>query len=230
MPTQKDLKRLVRARMQKTGESYTTARARLVAKRRAAPDPSPAAGAPPKLGFAARAGMSDAIVAAKTGRTWKQWVDELDRAGAATRSHREIAALLDQRFGTPRWWTQRIAVGYERIRGLRERGQQRDGTFVVNKSKTFPVPLAELWTAFVRRERWLDGAKLRLSKATQPKSMRLRWEDGTPVEATFLAKGRSKSQVALAHSRLASRADAVRLRQFWGERLTALARVLAGAE
>jgi hypothetical protein len=33
MPTQKDLKRLVRARMKKTGESYTAARARLLAKR-----------------------------------------------------------------------------------------------------------------------------------------------------------------------------------------------------
>ncbi len=32
MPSQKDLKRLVRARMQKTGEAYTAARAQLLAK------------------------------------------------------------------------------------------------------------------------------------------------------------------------------------------------------
>jgi hypothetical protein len=32
MPRDKDLKRLVRTRMQKTGESYTTARARIVSK------------------------------------------------------------------------------------------------------------------------------------------------------------------------------------------------------
>src|SRR5437667_79186 len=33
MPTNKDFKRLVRARMRKTGESYTTARAHLLAKK-----------------------------------------------------------------------------------------------------------------------------------------------------------------------------------------------------
>ena len=34
MPRNKDLKRLVRARMQKTGEAYTAARAQIVAKPR----------------------------------------------------------------------------------------------------------------------------------------------------------------------------------------------------
>ena len=32
MPTQKDLKRLVRARMRRTGEAYTTARAQIITK------------------------------------------------------------------------------------------------------------------------------------------------------------------------------------------------------
>ena len=40
MPTQKDLKRLVRGRMKKTGESYTAARARLLEKKKTAGDAS----------------------------------------------------------------------------------------------------------------------------------------------------------------------------------------------
>ena len=36
MPTGKDLKRLVRARMKKTGESYTAARAQLLKKKKTA--------------------------------------------------------------------------------------------------------------------------------------------------------------------------------------------------
>jgi len=233
MPTQKDLKRLVRERMKKTGERYTAARAQVVAKRPLSPKPAPkkpVTSAPPTRDLAALAGMSDAIVAKKTGRTWQQWVDELDRAGAASLPHAKIARLLSDDFGTPAWWTQMLTVGYERIRGLREKGQQRDGSFAVNKSKTYDVPLAELWLGFVRCDRWLDGASLRMSKATKHKYMRMRWEDGTPVEAGFTAKGDGKSQVALSHSKLATRADAERLRKFWGERLAALGKVLAGAE
>ena len=65
MPKQKDLKRLIRTRMKKTGEAYTAARIHLVQK--PAPD------------YAAVAGLSDASVTKATGRTWTQWVNLLDR-------------------------------------------------------------------------------------------------------------------------------------------------------
>ena len=225
MPTQKDLKRLVRARMQKTGESYTAARARILEKR-----PAPRASAPPAkapLDLAKTAGMRDDAVAKKTGRTWKEWVSELDRAGAAKLGHAAIARLLSEEYDVPGWWAQMVTVGYERIRGLRERGQQRDGGFDVSKSKTYPVPLAELWTAFNRCERWLDGAKLRMKKCTKPKYIRMRWSDDTPVEANFVAKSPTRSMVALQHGKIRTRAEAERLRAFWGERLAALGELLA---
>jgi hypothetical protein len=227
MPTQKDLKRLVRARMEKTGESYTAARARLLEKRPAAKERARAPAAPP-AGLAARAGVSDATIAEKTGRTWKEWVDVLDRAGAAGLEHGAIARLVHEEHGVPGWWSQTVTVGYERIRGLRERGQRRDGTWEVGKSKVYHVPLARLWTAFGRCDRWLDGAQLSMSKATRHKSMRMRWSDGTPVEASFLAKGGAKSQVHVQHRKLASRAEAERLRAFWGACLVRLGAVLAG--
>jgi hypothetical protein len=228
MPKQKDLKRLVRERMQKTGEAYTSARARLLEKKPAARKPaaSPRA-SPPGPDLAALAGMSDASVAKKTGRTWKEWVAVLDRAGAAAKTHAEIAALLSTEHGVPDWWSQMVTVGYERIRGLRERGQRLDGSYDVNKSKVYPVPLAELWTAFVRCERWLGGAKLRMSKATKHKSMRMRWTDDTPVEVQFTPKSPERTQLTLQHRNLATREDAQRQRRFWTERLAALASVLA---
>ena len=48
MPTDKDFKRLVRARMGKTGESYTTARSHL------RPDPTPGLAGPVRSGAATR--------------------------------------------------------------------------------------------------------------------------------------------------------------------------------
>jgi len=229
MPTQKDLKRRVRERMRKTGESYTSAREQLLRRRAAAPPPArprPSDGTPgPDL--AARAGMSDGAVAASTGRSWKQWVTLLDRFGAAQRPHAEIARHLRETHELPSWWAQMVTVGYERIRGLRERGQRRDGRFDVSKSKVYPVPLPELWTAFVRCKPWLDDTPLRMSQATRLKSMRLRWTDGTPIEVSFFSKGPAKSQVQLQHRGRATREDAARLRAFWSERLAALGKVLA---
>lgn len=228
MPTQKDLKRQVRARMKKTGESYTAARARLLEKKTAR-RPAVAVTAPSGPlpdDPAARAGMSDAAVAEKTGRTWKQWVAELDRFGAAARPHAEIARHLHAEHGLPSWWAQTVTVGYERIRGLRDKGQRRDGGYDVHKSKVYPVPLAELWTAFVRCKPWIGDAKLRMSKATKHKSMRMRWSDGAPIEVNFYAKGPAKTQVQLQHGGLATREEAARMRTFWTERLAALGEVL----
>ncbi len=230
MPIQKDLKRLVRARSRKTGESYTAARARVLEKK-SETKPAPAAKAAPaqpRIDLAELGGMSDEAVAKKTGRSWKGWVTELDRAGAAEFPHAKIARLLHESHGLPGWWAQMVTVGYERIRGLREKGQRRDGSFDVNKSKTYPVPIEELWKGFGRCKLWLDGAELRMSKATKHKSMRMRWSDGTPVEANFYAKGATRSQVQLQHRNLPSRAEAARLRTFWKERLAALGTLLEG--
>ena len=55
----------------------------------------------------------------------------------------------------------------------------------------------------------------------------MRWSDGTPVEAYFVEKGAAKSQLALQHRKLGSRADAARLRTYWSERLTMIGELLA---
>ena len=230
MPREKDLKRLVRERMRKTGEAYSTARRQLVAKRERARTTRAGARAPARAGrdLARLAGTRDAAVRARTGRTWAEWTAVLDAVRAMERSHTEIARYLHEECGVPHWWSQTVAVGYERIRGLRAKGQGRDGRFEVNKSKTVPVSLARLWRAFGPRARskWLGTTRLTEKKATKEKTRRLLFEDGTPVEAYFLARGPAKSQVVIQHRRLATRADAERLRSFWGARLEALARGL----
>jgi hypothetical protein len=217
MTQQKDFKRVVRARMQKTGESYTTARLHLVKKQESpAPD------------YAALAGLSDESVTKATGRSWSMWVALLDKAGAKKMSHPALTKHIRESYDTPSWWTQMVAVGYERIRGLRAQGQQRSGDWSVSKSKTVGIPLAKLYAAFNARGRakWIPGVKLTVRGATPNKSMRLRWEDGSPIDVGFMAKGDAKSQVALEHRKLASKAEADRMRAFWTERLNALAAML----
>jgi hypothetical protein len=229
MPKQKDLKRLVRARMRKTGESYTTARAHLLARHTdTAPAVAPAARAvpapAPEPDFAKLAGMSDAAVAKATGCRWAKWVKALDHHGAATMSHAAIAQLVHEKYHMPGWWSQTVTVGYERIRGLREKGQRRGGGYAVNKSCTFAVPVERLYAAFTatRLKHWLDGAKPTLRTSQPSKSVRMKWEDGTTVAIGFTRKGEAKSQVALGHEGFATKGQAERMRAWWTERFAAL--------
>jgi hypothetical protein len=109
MPRQKDLKRLVRARMQKTGESYTSARAQLLKKRSAST----------KATYAELAGMSNEELKSATGCTWERWVKSLDYHGAVEMSHRDIARLIHEKYKTPVELTEIVAAGYQRIRAQR---------------------------------------------------------------------------------------------------------------
>jgi hypothetical protein len=229
MPHNKDLKRLVRARMRKTGEAYTAARAHITTKPKATPVSRTTAARKPKVDYAALAGTSDTTIKAKTGCTWERWVGALDYHGASEMSHRDIATLVSKKYKIDGWWAQTVTVGYERIKGLRARGQRRDGTYEASKSRTFNVPVSKLfdaWTNANVRRRWLSGESVKVRTATAPKSMRLGWSDGSIIAVGFAAKGKSKSSVALAHTKLPDKATADRLKQYWSDRLDALGEVL----
>ena len=100
MPTQKDLKRLVRARMTRTGEAYTAARANILRKPAAHVAAAPAP-IQVKPDYAALAGMSDETIAEKTGSTWEKWIDILDREKATERTHTEVARMVRDKYKVP---------------------------------------------------------------------------------------------------------------------------------
>lgn len=226
MPTNKDFKRLVRGRMQRTGEAYTTARAHLLSKQSASKKTAAGALRPE---FATLAGMSDAAIKAKTGCTWERWVHALDDAGAHEWPHRTIARYVQDKFHVPDWWCQTVTVGYERIKGLRAIGQRRGGGFEATKSKVFPASLTRLYRAWHDarlRARWLDVSPT-IRSATKGKYMHITWPDGSSVDVGFFAKGKGKAQVAVQHSKLPDRAAAVRTKSYWAERFAALGALLA---
>jgi hypothetical protein len=212
MTRQKSFKRLVRSRMEKTGESYTAARATLLA----AEEPKATEG--PWLA------TSDEAIRQRTGRGWEQWFDLLDEWGAAERPHREVARWVAEELGIEPlgWEAQAVTVSYERARGLRAVGERSDG-FAITASKTVAVPVERLYEAFVDeslRRRWLPDAELRERTATKPRSVRFDWGAGeSRVNVTFMAKGDAKSTVALEHARLTDAEQAERMKTFWRERV-----------
>jgi len=226
MTRHSSFKRVVRARMAKTGESYAAARASLLA-----PSPSPAADAPSATGAAAVLATSDATIRERTGRGWEEWFDLLDGWGAADRTHRDIARWVAEQLGIHplAWNAQAVTMSYERARGGRAVGQHADG-FAVTASKTVPVPVERLFDAFAdarARARWLPEDGLRERTATRPASARYDWgDDGSRVHVAFAAKGDAKATVSLQHARLADAEVAAARKAFWRERLAALAYLL----
>jgi hypothetical protein len=212
MTRQKSFKRLVRARMEKTGESYTAARANLLSAEETRTTEGPTLT------------MSDESIVRRTGRGWEEWFDLLDEAGAADWSHAEIARWLAAERGIGGWDAQSVTVSYERARGGRAVGERPEG-FSVTASKTVAVPVERLYDTFVDvslRERWLPDGELHERTATRPKSARFDWRDGNSrVIVGFESKGETKSAVALEHARLPDAEEAARMKAFWRERLAA---------
>src|SRR5699024_1767970 len=89
MTRQKSFKQRVRSRMDKTGESYTAARAHLIGTTDTSPEPAQVSTATPG---SMRARVSDDKVRVATGHGYQAWFALLDAWAATTRTHTEIAA------------------------------------------------------------------------------------------------------------------------------------------
>lgn len=236
MTIQKDFKRLVRARMARTGESYTAARSHYLksngADRRTGGQADKAvlpSGRPAVLDYEKLAGLSDATIKAKTGCDWKKWTDALDYVNAHEWTHTEIARYVHEKFKINGWWSQSVTVGYERIKGLRVIGQRRTGEFEASKSKTFNVPMSKLYSAFAdkrKRARWLGPVDIKVGATIKHRSFRLTWTDGKPVAAWFESKGPGKAVVGITHHKLPDRATADRVKSEWAGRLEKLSELL----
>ena len=180
------------------------------------------------------AGISSDAVRAKTGKGWDEWFAVLDKAGASAWSHKDIAIYLHDKQGVPSWWSQMVTVGYEQARGLRVKHQKCDGEYSASASKTLPVPIAALFTAWhdpKTRAKWLpEGKALTVRKATENKSLRITWPDGTNVDVNLWVKGDAKSQVAIEHGKLAGTDDVPRVKEFWAAALAKLEALLTGGK
>lgn len=177
-----------------------------------------------------RARVGDEAVRAATGKSWPEWFATLDAAGAASMSHREIAALLATPPGVGPWWQQMVTVGYEQARGLRAKHEKADG-FAVSASRTIGVTVERAFAAWCddgQRAAWL-AEPITIRRATPHKSLRITWADGTSnVEVNLTPKGDARCQVAVEHGRLPDAEAAARMKEFWKGAVTRLKTVLEG--
>jgi uncharacterized phage protein gp47/JayE len=174
--------------------------------------------------------MSDDAVMARTGKTWSEWFAILDAAGAAKMTHPQIASYLSTQQGVPDWWSQMVAVTYEKARGLREQHQQPDG-YQISKGKTYQVPAMRVFTAWndpVERSDWLPTLDITVTTATPGKSIRASVSDGTRLDVNIYAKGAERAQIALQHQKISDAETAETWKAFWSDALEGLKKKLEG--
>ena len=190
MTRQRALKSVIRARVAKTGERYTTARRHVLgAARPAHLTEVPSAAAPParvrEAGTVAdlaapipppaplptatpKGSVSDAKSREKTGHGLDHWFAVLDAFGAVEQGHTAAARHLYDVHGVPGWHAQGITVAYERARGVRAVNQRPGGAFEFTVSKVVKIDLAGAMAAIAeprRRARWTMGLDAALTRA-----------------------------------------------------------------
>ena len=169
---------------------------------------------------------SDEAAAAKTGKTRAQWFRILDKARAKKLAHREISRILNETYKVGPWWSQMIAVEYERARGLRDAHQKCTGEYAASVSRTFASPIADIYAAWVDerlRKTWLGDACIEISTKTKNKSLRAAWDGNkSRLSVNFYAKGPEKTQVAVDHMKLANSKDCEKMKAYWATALNRL--------
>ncbi|MGH8174222.1 MAG: hypothetical protein ACREPX_13860 [Rhodanobacteraceae bacterium] len=215
------------------------AKAATTAKRRAAAKPSPVrkkapakrpatsrvAASAPKLDTSQFPCGDDALREA-TGRSWQEWLQLLDKAGASAGSfdRQQLHDLAMQWVpGSDGWWGHVVSTGYESARGLKEKPAAK--SFRASISKTLPVPLFAAFAAWADqtlRRGWLDAAGLDFTRLNAGRDIRARWPDGSVLKIRFDSTAPDQCEIVVDASKLADAAAVERAKTFWQEQFERL--------
>lgn len=200
MTEAKKLKRAVRARAKRTGESYAVARGHVLAKMTKERERSTAAAAATARGTTSTGSVSEAKCVEKTGHGFDHWFSVLDEFGARRKGHTAAARHLREDHEVSPWYSQGITVAYERARGLRQVNQVCAGSFEVSVSRVLPVAVDEAMTAWSRkqkRDRWLPEGDAELATALAPVLASTRFRRNGEVATIRFAHGDSKVELRI---------------------------------
>jgi hypothetical protein len=214
MTRQASFKRRVRARMEKTGEKYTAARRALIEKADRAADRQ----------WISEPEHADAVIQSATGRTWDQWRDTIEAELGGSPAHQEIVAVA-MATGLDGWWSQSVAVGYERITGMRLPNQLMDGTFTAGKSKTMELDVAafrELLLDADARSDLFPGFDTELRSKPGSKAIRVGLDDAV-VLFSFDPAPSGRTRLTVTHEQLGSPGEVDVWKKYWGDWLEAVA-------
>jgi hypothetical protein len=196
MTKQETFKRRIRSRMEKTGERYNASRRALIERSTTGP-----------RRWVSQPELSDDAVTDATGLTWDEWCERIESSGVDVADHGAIVSVVEPTTGS--WWAQTVAVGYERITGLRLPHQMPDGTFSVSKSRTMTIDVA-LLRSILRsvddRKDLFPGQTVELRSRPDAKTLRF-GIDGGVVQIAMDPKAGDRTVITVRHEKLNEPSD-----------------------
>jgi hypothetical protein len=225
MTRHQTFKRRVRARMARTGESYTTARRQLLA-----PASHPFDGPPADEGLRQLLDRRRAWVQRVTGRAMDDWISILDRAGARAMGYWDLWRwLADSGHLAESGLRAAVVLTYEQHIGRRQVGQSCDGDYPVHVSRTLRGTMDDVlrrWLEHVGDGRTFNGANVvagpAVSTTERFRYWRARLADGTRVSATIWKRPDGRISLGVQHRAFPDRAAAEACRAYWKEFLAPL--------
>jgi hypothetical protein len=174
----------------------------------------------------------DRSVHKATGRHWEEWVALIDDGPGRDAGHTAIAAWVHE-FAPELtgWWAQGVAVGYERIVGLRLPGQMPDGTFTVSRSRLLDLDVDVFRSRLLddaARSEVLRGFSTTLRSKAASKSLRFSLADAATGDElgilmlTFDPAPADRIRLTVTHEKLASFEVMDAWKQRWAEWLDAV--------
>ena len=183
-----------------------------------------------------------------TGRDWDAWIIQLDKHGARSMSHKEIATLLKTKFIQAPWWQLNVALGFQYHTGQKQVGVNSKGDFTVAISRTLPLTQKKLWkwiTSDEGQSLWLKplepanfkkGASFEIEGGVfcevrtikAPERIRFSWNDTdwekpTIVQLMFYPRSGDKCGFGVSHEGIKDARTKETLKTIWRARLDEVA-------
>jgi len=173
--------------------------------------------------------ISNEAVKKSTGKTWKEWISILNKAGAKKMEHKQVAKLLSEKYGLSGWWSQMVTVQYEQKVKGRKKHEKPEG-FQISKSVTLISPVTKIYNTInspLKRIVWLKDPAITITKSTKDKSIRGKWiYKKTNIEFQLYPKDINKTQLVVQQSRIKSAKEAEMMKTYWEKQLKNLKKYL----
>ena len=166
---------------------------------------------------------SDEKMKENTGKTWKEWISFLNKAGARNMTHREITKLFEEKgYIKDGWWIQGVTVAYEQAIGKRVVGQNCYGEFTSGTSKSLDGTLDTVlntWISLVKGKKTFNKVSLvgtpRISKTEKWRYWRADLKDNSKLSIIISHKSDGRVLFAIDHIGLENKESAEGWREYW---------------
>lgn len=196
----------------------------------------------PNQKFEKLANISTESIKKNTGKTWDQWVEILNKAGAKIWTYQETTAYLGRKHKVSVWWRQWVSNGYQVAVGNRIQGRTLKGDYSIIVTRTIHKDHKKIWKLLVSDQGlavWLRPmSKFRLQVKhtfetdagvygeirTMLAHRRVRftwqeadWDKSTTVQMFLSPRKNGSTILAFQHEKLRDGRLREPLRQYWSQ-------------